>query len=64
MVLAKLGEPTHESIDGTGLKKMMSFKEWGVAYEIEKGHVTGWCVDHDGTMRYFQEFGEGTNAAP
>jgi len=57
-VIKKLGTPSHESISSDGLKKMISYEQWKVAFEIEKNHVISWCVTESGKMTYTNEYGE------
>ena len=55
-VIAKLGRPTSESVHSNGLFKLISFKRWNVAYEIQKGEVTEWCVTNSGSVAYTEEY--------
>jgi len=56
-VTKKLGMPISQSIHKDGLKKMISYPEWKVSFEIEKGDVISACVSEDGDMQYLEEYG-------
>lgn len=57
-VIDKLGEPTSVSIDSEGLKKYISYEQWGVAYEIEQRKVRRYCIIESGPMTYYTEYGD------
>jgi len=57
-VIKKLGTPSHESISSDGLRKMISYEQWKVAFEIEKDNVISWCVTDSGRITYVNEYGE------
>jgi hypothetical protein len=52
----KLGPPTSESIAADGLSKLVSFKQWKVAFEISKGSVADRCISDSGTVTYKDEY--------
>lgn len=58
-VLAELGKPTHVSIRNDGLAKVISYRQWNVAFELEKGRVSAMCVA-EGDVRYPDEYGSST----
>jgi len=51
-----LGEPSHISIRKDGLAKIISYKEWNVAYTIEKSNVESTCVSGEGKVEYVDEY--------
>jgi hypothetical protein len=57
-VIQRLGEPSKVSIDKDGLSKYISYEQWNVAYEIEKGKVRTLCIDQSGGMTYGDEYGD------
>ena len=61
-VLEKLGPPTNESIRQNGLSKVISYKPWKVAYEIEKGLVADRCISESGKVSYTAEYGKAEKA--
>ncbi len=56
-VIKKLGNPISQSIHKDELRKMISYPEWKVSYEIEKGDVVSVCVSENGDMQYLEEYG-------
>lgn len=56
-VIKKLGNPISQSVHKEGLRKMISYPELKVSFEIEKGDVISVCVSEDGTMKYLEEYG-------
>lgn len=56
-VIKKLGAPVSQSIHKDGLKKMISYPEWKVSFEIEKNDVISTCVSEDGDIKYLEEYG-------
>lgn len=58
-VLAELGKPTYVSIRNDGLAKVISYRQWNVAFELEKGRVSAMCVA-EGDVRYPDEYGSST----
>lgn len=57
-VIKKLGIPSHESIHSDGLQKAISYEQWKVGFEIEKGNVTRVCVSESGKLTFANEYGE------
>lgn len=55
-VIGKLGEPTRTSIDSNGLSKLISFKQWNVAFGVSKGVVNQVCVSSSGAVVYLKEY--------
>lgn len=54
-VIKKIGPPTTQSIRIDGLAKIISYKEWNVAFEIQKGDIMGVCVTSNGEVSYLLE---------
>jgi hypothetical protein len=62
-IVKRLGSPSTESIDSQGLRKVISYRQWKTAYEIEKGSVEAVCVAASGRVRYSDEYKDaGTDA--
>lgn len=57
-VIKKLGQPSNESIRTDGLAKFISYEQWNVMYEIEKGQVFGLCIISSGRASYFDKYEE------
>lgn len=54
-VTKKLGEPTTISVREDGLRKMISYQQWKVAFEIEQGDVESVCATESGEVTYIDE---------
>lgn len=55
-IIKKLGEPTNVSINETGTSKMISYSQYKVAFDIEKGDVKTVCVTDSGKATFNNEF--------
>ena len=55
-VIKKLGQPTSISVQEDGLKKMISYKQWKVAFGIEQGDVETVCATESGEVKYIKEY--------
>jgi hypothetical protein len=51
-----LGEPTRESIDKSGLSKMISFSKLKTAYAITNGRMAQICITESGSVSYADEY--------
>ncbi len=40
-----------------GLSKYISYEQWNVSYEIERGDIEVLCISEDGKMTYTDEYG-------
>jgi hypothetical protein len=55
-VIARLGNPTDQSIDKQALRKMISFKSLKTAFEITAGSVSEVCISSSGSVTYREEY--------
>ena len=56
-LLAKLGPWPHESINASGLSRLVSYPHWNVGYELTKGSITAVCV-YDAEGKTFLTYSE------
>jgi hypothetical protein len=54
-IVEKLGSPDFTSIESSGTKKIISYPEWNIAFEIKKGSATQVCVFSKSRMSYKTE---------
>ena len=55
-MVEKVGLSTNESISEDGLSKLVSFKQWKVAYEVAKGQIGHVCVSESGKVAFADEW--------
>jgi hypothetical protein len=55
-VTKKLGAPTSQSVRSDGLVKTISYQQWKVSFEVEKGEVQKVCVSNSGALGYKKEY--------
>jgi len=55
-VIGKLGEPSDTSIASDGLEKLISYKQWNVAFGVSKGVVNEVCVSSSGRVVFAKEY--------
>jgi curved DNA-binding protein CbpA len=57
-LIDKLGQPTHISIDKSGISKLLSYPRMNVSFEITQSKITLVCISKDG-VSYAEEYQEG-----
>lgn len=57
-IIKKLGEPTNVSINESGTSKFISYSQYKVAFDIEKGDVKTTCVTESGQVTFSNEYTE------
>jgi hypothetical protein len=54
-VLGALGTPSHSSIRGDGLEKVISYDAWNASFKIARGKVVGICIHQGKFIQYDKE---------
>jgi hypothetical protein len=55
-IRTKLGDPTDISIRIDGLAKMISYKQWNAAFQLEEDSVRAVCISNSGKVRFGEEY--------
>lgn len=55
-LIARLGSPSHTSINSDGTTKIVSFQRYNVAFEFESGKVINTCVTRALPVKYTDEY--------
>ena len=59
-IIKKLGEPSSESTSPDGLKRVISYKRYGVGFVIQKGIVEQLCASSSGEISFTNPINENT----